>query len=131
LKHPSAAGQVTIHQRLVTGKAAGEHSVEAAKMKMLPAMILAMVVAILAVPGLIHAQDSIAIRGVNQAAGRQANTLALKAADGSAAARVVAQLAPGYRYWPYYGPYYDTYPYYDPYMNYDPYYGPYFYLFFG
>src|SRR5579864_811745 len=96
-------------------------------MKVLMAMTLATVVAILVVPGLVHAQVgndaavSITAAGDHLLAGRVDLSIA--------AAPFVAQPAPGYGYGPYYGPYYGSYPYFDPYLIYDPYYGPYFYLF--
>jgi hypothetical protein len=49
----------------------------------LGAMTVGMIVAGLMVPGIVHAQNVIAIQGTIQAADCQANTLALKAADGS------------------------------------------------
>jgi hypothetical protein len=52
-------------------------------MTKLRAMTVGMIVAGLMVPGIVHAQNVIAIQGTIQAADCQANTLALKAADGS------------------------------------------------
>jgi uncharacterized membrane protein YgcG len=52
-------------------------------MTKLGAMTVGMIVAGLMVPGIVHAQNVIVIQGTIQAADCQANTLALKAADGS------------------------------------------------
>ncbi len=52
-------------------------------MMKLGAMTVGMIVAGLMVPGIVHAQNVIAIQGTIQAADCQANTLAVKAADGS------------------------------------------------
>jgi hypothetical protein len=52
-------------------------------MTKLGTMTVGMIVAGLVVPGIVHAQNVIAIQGTIQAADCQANTLALKAADGS------------------------------------------------
>jgi hypothetical protein len=84
--------------------------VEAMQMKKLIATTLALVVAIIAVPALVHAQGFIPVGG---------------------AAPLGSTPAPGYGYGPYgYGLYVGPYEYPDPYdypfLFYGPYYGPYF-----
>jgi uncharacterized membrane protein YgcG len=52
-------------------------------MKTVTALTFGMVIAILMMPGIVHAQDIITIRGTIQTADCQANTLTLKTADGA------------------------------------------------
>jgi len=62
-------------------------------MMKLVAITLGMVVAILVVPGIVQAQNVIAVQGTIQAVDCQANTLTLNAADGSHAFPIVSSTA--------------------------------------